>query len=190
MRGAVDGLATPFPLGDHLPSVYAEDEMAQRFAGGLDDLLAPAFLTLDCLPAYFDPALAPSDFVAWLGGWLGAEVTGDEPEQTMRDMVAGAVGAHRLRGTADGVKEAVRLAFGVVPEITESGGAAWSARPLGPFPGDPVPHLTVRLRVPDPRTVDRGRLERVVAAVRPAHVPCAVEVLAGEADESREDGSF
>ena len=177
MRGALDGLATPFPLGGLLPSVYAEDEMAQRFTRALDDLLAPVISVLDCLPAYFDPAVAPADFVAWLGAWLGAEVTGDESERTLRDIVGGAARAHRLRGTAAGVKEAVRLAFGVVPEVEESGGAAWSARPLGPFPGDPNPRMTVRLRVPDPGAVDRGRLERVVGSVRPAHVPCAIEVL-------------
>ena len=82
MRGAVDGLATPFPLGEQMPSVYAEDDMAQRFTMALDDLMAPTVSVLDNLPAYFDPAVAPADFVAWLGTWLGAEVTGDEPEET------------------------------------------------------------------------------------------------------------
>jgi phage tail-like protein len=177
MRGAVDALGTPFPLGEQMPSVYAEDEMAQRFTQALDDLMAPFVSVLDCLPFYFDPAIAPADFVAWLGTWLGAEVTGDEPEPTLRDMVAGAARAHRLRGTAAGVREVVRLAFGVEPEVVESGGSAWSARPLGAFPGDPNPHMTVRLRVRDPRAIDRGRLERVVASVRPANVPCSIELL-------------
>jgi phage tail-like protein len=173
----VDGLANPFPIGEQMPSVYAEDDMAQRFTMALDDLLAPVLSVLDCLPAYFTPGLAPVDFVAWLGTWLGAEITGDEPEATLREMVAGAAGLHRLRGTAAGVREAVRLAFGTAPEVEESGGATWSARPLGAFPGDPSPHLTVRLRVPDPAAIDRGRLERVVTSVRPAHIPCTIEVL-------------
>jgi phage tail-like protein len=185
MRGAVDGLPTAFPLGAQMPSVYAEDEMAQRFTRALDDLLAPFFAVLDCLPSYFDPLLAPDDFVAWLGTWLGAEVSGDEPERTLRTMVAGAARAHRLRGTAAGVREAVRLAFGVAPEVVESGGAAWSARPLGAFPGDPSPRMTVRLRAADPDSIDRGRLERVVASVRPAHIPCTVEVLRADTGGDR-----
>jgi phage tail-like protein len=139
--------------------------------------MAPTLSVLDCLPAYFDPAVAPPDFVAWLGTWLGAEVTGEESEERLRVMVAGAAGLHRLRGTAAGVREAVWLAFGVKPEVEESGGAVWSARPLGPFPGDPSPYLTVRLWVPDPAVIDRGRLERVVTSVRPAHIPCTIEVL-------------
>jgi phage tail-like protein len=177
MRGAVDGLASPFPIGERLPSVYGEDEMALRFTAALDDLFAPLLSVLDCLAAYFDPALAPADFVAWLGGWVGAEVTGDEREDVLRRMVGGAAAAHRLRGTPRGVSEVIRLAFGVVPEITESGGASWSARPRGPFPGDPVPGLTVRMRVPDPAVIDRDRLESLVAAVRPAHIPCVVEII-------------
>jgi phage tail-like protein len=183
MRGAFDGLVSPFPLGPELPSVYSEDEMALRFTAALDDLVAPLLGVLDCLAAYFDPALAPADFVAWLGGWVGVEVTGDEPEETLRRMVAGAAAAHRLRGTARGVAEVVRLAFGVAPEIEESGGASWSARPLGSFPGEQVPRLTVRLRVPDPTAIDQDRLEGLVASVRPAHVPCIVEVVPTERSE-------
>jgi len=184
MRGASDGLVSPFPLGQELPSVYSEDPMALRFTTALDDLVAPLLSILDCLPAYFDPELAPPDFVAWLGGWVGVEVTGDEPEDILRRMVGGAAAAHRLRGTARGVSELVRLAFGVVPEIEESGGANWSARPRGAFPGDPEPRLTVRLRVPDPAAVDLDRLERLVASVRPAHVPCHVEVVQTERSPS------
>jgi phage tail-like protein len=180
MRGAVDGLTSPFPIAEQLPSVYAEDELAARFTAGLDDLLAPLLSVLDCLPAYFNPAIAPPDFVAWLGSWVGAEVTGKESQDVLRRVVAGAAAAHRLRGTARGVSETIRLAFGIEPEVIESGGAAWSPRPLGPFPGETTPGLTVRLRVPDPSAVDRDRVERLVAAVRPAHIPCAVEIISLE----------
>jgi phage tail-like protein len=180
MRGAVDGAVTAFPIGEQLPSVYGEDEMALRFTAGLDDLFAPLLTVLDCLSAYFDPDLAPPDFVSWLGGWVGAEVTGDEPEGILRRMVAGAAAAHRLRGTARGVSEVIRLAFGIQPEVIESGGATWSPRPRGDFPGDPVPGLTVRLRVPRPGFVDQDRVERLVAAVRPAHIPCIVEIIPRE----------
>jgi phage tail-like protein len=183
MRGAVDGMASPFPLAGQMPSVYGEDEMALRFAAGLDDLFAPLLSVLDCLSAYFDPSLAPADFVAWLGGWVGAEAAGDEREEVLRRIVGGAAAAHRLRGTARGVSEVIRLAFGLVPEVIESGGATWSPRPRGPFPGEPEPRLVVRLRVPDPAAADRVRIERLVAAVRPAHVPCVVEIIPTEGSQ-------
>ncbi|NEC76662.1 phage tail protein, partial [Streptomyces rochei] len=77
------------------------------------------------------------------------------------------------------------LAFGTEPDISESGGAAWNARPLGPFPGTPRPHLHVALRLPDPTPADRHRLDALVAAARPAHMPYTVEVTASERTPER-----
>ncbi|MBT0772871.1 hypothetical protein KIH74_28270 [Kineosporia sp. J2-2] len=176
MRGALPGLTSPHPLGERLPAVYADDEFGQRFSSGLDTVFAPLLTVLDCLPAYFDPLLAPVDFVDWLGLWVGAELDGDEDEAVRRAAVAAAGLLHRSRGTPRGLRMAIRLMFGVDPEITESGGAIWSAAPLGPFPGDPSPWLRVTLRVPDPDAVDRQRLDAVVAGARPAHIPYSVEV--------------
>ncbi|MBS2537014.1 phage tail protein [Catenulispora sp. NF23] len=176
MRGAVDGLNSPFPLGEQLPSVYADDDFAQRFVGGLDDLFSPLLSVLDNLAAYLRPELAPSDFVAWLGTWVGAELSGDESDESLRAAVAGAAAMHRHRGTLHGLAEAVRLGFGIEPEITESGGMSWSARPLGPLPGDAQPRLEVRLTAKQARAVDLDRLRALVASVRPAHVPYSVIV--------------
>ncbi|MEV7547412.1 phage tail protein [Streptomyces sp. NPDC089915] len=163
-----------------LPAVFADDDLAQRFVGGLDEVLAPILNVLDCLDTYFDPALAPADFALWLGTWVGAETDGSEPEPRLRAAVASAVALHRMRGTRRGLSEAVRLAFGVVPEISESGGADWDARPLGAFPGAPRPRLHVTLRLPDPTPADTHRLDALVAAARPAHMPYTAEVTAAE----------
>lgn len=176
MRGTHPELASAHPLGDQLPAVYADDDFAQRFVEGLDIVLAPIFNVLDCLESYFTPALAPDDFVDWLTTWVGTELDGTESSATRRHAVATAVALHRVRGTRRGLAEAVHLAFGAYPEITESGGAAWSARPLGPFPGSPRPVLRVTLRVPDPAATDPHRLHAVVAAARPAHLPFTAEV--------------
>ena len=135
MRGSVDGLGSSAPIGAMLPAVFADDDLAHRFVGGLDDVLAPFLNVLDCLDTYFRPSLAPLDFVTWLGDWVGAEIDGTEPADRLRAAVAAAARLHRIRGTRQGLAEAVRLAFGVEPEITESGAADWSARPLGPVPG-------------------------------------------------------
>ncbi|MFI5982211.1 phage tail protein [Streptomyces sp. NPDC051555] len=179
-RGSVDGLGSSLPLGTMLPAVFADDDLAQRFVAGLDEVLAPVLNVLDCLDSYFDPALTPADFARWLGTWVGAETDGGEPEPRLRAAVAAAVALHRIRGTRRGLAEAVRLAFGAEPEITESGGADWDARPLGAFPGAPRPRLHVRLRLPDPTPADVHRLDSLVAAARPAHMPYAVEVTAVE----------
>jgi phage tail-like protein len=176
MRGAVDGLGSPFPLGEQLPSVYADDDFAQRFVGGLDDLFAPMLSVLDNIAAYLRPELAPSDFVSWLGGWVGAELSGDESDPDLRAAVSGAAALHRHRGTVHGLAESIRLGFGVTPRIRESGGMSWSARPLGDLPGEPEPRLEVRLTAEQARSVDLARLQALVASVRPAHVPYSIIV--------------
>ncbi|MEU5254680.1 phage tail protein [Streptomyces longwoodensis] len=179
-RGSVDGLRSSAPLGELLPAVFADDDLAQRFVAGLDEVLAPILNVLDCLDSYFTPALAPADFTRWLGGWVGAETDGTEPEEWLRAAVAAAAHLHRVRGTRRGLAEAVRLAFGVEPEISESGAADWSAGPLGAVPGEPRPRLHVTLRLPDPTPADTHRLDSLVAAARPAHMPYTVQVTAAE----------
>lgn len=157
--------------------MYAEDGFAGVFADGLDTMPGPVLNVLDCLDAYFRPGLAPAGFLDWIGSWVGAELDGLASESVRREAVGTAMAMHRRRGTAYGLAAAIRLAFGVTPEITESGGATWSARPRGPFPGDPRPGLRVVVRVPDPSAFDARRLETLVAAARPAHLPFTVEVL-------------
>ncbi len=214
-RGSVDGLGSSAPLGVMLPAVFADDDLAQRFVAGLDEVLAPLHNVLDCLDAYFTPSLAPADFTRWLGSWVGAETEGpttagsadetvgrDLPEAALtapstghpqdteatvalRAAVTAAVRLHRIRGTRRGLSEAVRLAFGVEPEITESGAAAWDARPLGPVPGERRPHLHVTVTLPEPDPAAEHRLERLVAAARPAHMPYTVHVTTPERTSDR-----
>ncbi|MGY1640654.1 phage tail protein I [Geodermatophilus sp. SYSU D00703] len=177
MRGLVPDLATPFPLGRTLPGLYQGDEFTQEMCAGLDEVLAPVVADLDCLPAYLDPTTTPLDLLHWLAGWVGVDPK-DVPAERRRDLVRSAAGLHRRRGTARGLREAVRVWFGVDPEVQESGGADWSGEAGAPLPGSAAPFLVVRLRVPDPATVDVRRLDALVAAVKPAHVPHEVEVLA------------
>ncbi|ATL30469.1 secreted protein [Streptomyces formicae] len=175
-RGSIATLGSAHPLDEQLPAVFADDDFVLRFVSGLDVVLAPVFTVLDCLEAYFTPALAPEDFLGWLTDWVGTELDGTEPLVLRRHAVASAVALHRVRGTRRGLAAAVELAFGVRPEITESGGATWSARPLGSFPGNPRPGLHIALPVRDPASVDEHRLHAVVAAARPAHLPFTAEV--------------
>ncbi|MEQ8145582.1 phage tail protein [Streptomyces sp. OP7] len=197
MRGSVDGLGSSAPIGAMLPAIFADDDLALRFVAGLDEVLAPFLVVLDNLDSYFDPALTPIDFTRWLADWVGAETDGietdDRPagapsvEPRLRAAVAAAARLHRVRGTRLGLSEAVRLVFGVTPRITESGAADWHARPLGPVPGDPRPHLHVSLTLPAPTPADTHRLDTLVAAARPAHMPYTVEVIAATAAERTTD---
>ncbi|NEC21477.1 phage tail protein, partial [Streptomyces parvus] len=87
-RAAVPGLPSRYPIGELLPALYADDDLAQRFTAGLDTVLAPVLSTLDNLPAYVDPALAPADFLPWLASWVGVEADPAWPVELRRAVVA------------------------------------------------------------------------------------------------------
>jgi phage tail-like protein len=174
----IDDLESAIPLGLQLPAVYQEDDFTQRLVSAFDAVLAPVIATLDDLPVYLDPRLAPDDFVGWLAGWVGAELQHATTPSARREVVATAVSLHRRRGTVDGVAEVVRIATGGEVAVVESGGARWSRSPGSALPGEAPASLHVRVTVADPAGVDTRLLDALVAAVKPAHVVHTVEAVA------------
>ena len=174
MRGLVEGLASPVPVGTRLPAVLQEDDLLLRFTAAFDNALAPVYLTLDALACYVDPQLAPADFLEWLCGWVGIEPDDTWTTERRREIVAHAAAVHRWRGTVRGVAEAVRLVVEGDVLVSDSGGSTSSAAPAGPLPGAPEPALHVRVIARGP--VDRPRVERVISAVGAAHVPFTLEI--------------
>jgi phage tail-like protein len=160
-----------------MPAVYLGDALIQQLTGACDDVIAPVHATLDNLWCYFDPKLAPADFVEWLGGWVAADAGRHRSLDRSRASVAGAVRRHRIRGTAAGLRADIEDAFGVLAEVVESGGTAWSGTPGSALPGSAEPSIRVRVRVAEPDALPVTRLRAFVEAHRPAHVPCTVEVL-------------
>lgn len=179
MRGLVDGLASPHPIGALLPGLYQDDWFAQRFTAGLDDVIAPAISVLDNLASYIDPVLAPEDFLPWLAGWVGIALDENWPLARRRMLVARAGDLYRRRGTARGLSEQIELFTGSAPEIEESGGTVWSPTPGAAAPGSAVAELVVRVRETPDRPVDRRRLDSIVRDAKPAAVSHRIEVVAG-----------
>ena len=177
MRGVLPGQPSPFPLAERLPGVLQEDEFLVRFLEAFDETLAPIFLTLDALGAYVDPELAPEDFLDWLAQWGGVAVDETTGVDRRRELVAGAVRMHARRGTAEGIAAAVRMMTDGEVEVTESGGAAWSAEHGGALPGRAKLAVSVRVHPSDGASVEEQRLSALVAAVKPAHVPHQVKVV-------------
>ncbi|WP_333769765.1 phage tail protein [Streptomyces sp. IBSBF 2435] len=185
-RAAVAGLPSRHPIGGLLPALYADDDFAQRFTAGLDTVLAPVFSTLDNLPAYFDPRVAPLDFVAWLASWVGAADDPRWPAELRREAVVRAVQLHRWRGTRRGLVEGLRLTLAVNADVTGDGAVAWSRTAGAELPPEPSGEVVVRVWPDRGPEVDEGRVREVVRALCPVHVSCRVEVLPGPpADEGR-----
>ncbi|TMD15941.1 MAG: hypothetical protein E6J00_01660 [Chloroflexi bacterium] len=62
-------------------------------------------------------------------------------------------------------------------EIEDTGGVKTSTTADSALPGSPNFALQVRIIVDHPEAIDRGRLEALVAASKPAHVTHKVEIV-------------
>lgn len=178
MRGAVTGLTSANPFGPTLPAVYQEDDFTMRYVAGLDDVLAPVLVTLDCIIDYFDPALTPIDFLDWLAGWVGIEIDESWAPERRRAAVATAVEMYRMRGTISGLRANLEVLSGGQVEITDSGGVAWSTSPMSELPGQSSPRLAVRITIAGDVTDRMGKaVDSIVATAKPAHVVHRAEMV-------------
>lgn len=177
MRGLLPGLATPHPLGASLPGIYREDDLTQRLTEAFDDVLAPVLCALDNLDSYLDPSLTPDDFLAWLAECVGLAIDPRWPLERRRALVRRAVELYRQRGTTAGLAALVVTFTGAQVEVTDTGGAAWSATPGANLPGTAAPAMHVRVLADEPAEVDLGRLGALIDSFKPAHVPHTVEVV-------------
>lgn len=176
MRGTVDSLLSARPFVETMPAVYRLDPRTRQLCAAFDEVLAPILATLDSFSAYLDPYTTPEDLLGWLAGWVGITFDGHESESRRRDLIAAGVRTMATRGTVRGIREAVVAVFDVEPEIEESGGSAASTTAGTPPPGSPHPILVVRMTVADPNGTDDRRLDALVEAVKPAHIPHRVEI--------------
>jgi phage tail-like protein len=177
MRGAVDRLPSPHPIGEILPSAYRTDQFTQQLCASFDEVLAPVISALDNLPAYLDLGTAPEDILPWLAHWLGLAVDrGDNPLR-QRELLRSTRDLHGRQGTRLGIELAISAVLGVRTEVVESGGASWSVDPNDPLPGEALPAVVVQVFPVAGQEIDEDRLRDAVAALKPAHVIHRVQVV-------------
>lgn len=176
-RAALPTLASAHPLLEALPAIYQEDGFAARLTEAFDEILAPIALTIDNMPAYFDPALTPDDFLEWLGGWVGVLLDETWPVDRRRALVAQAADLFRRRGTKAGIADHISILTEGTVEITDSGGTAWSEKSGGRLPGSPGFTIHIRVTLPPSGDIHQAKLDWLVAAAKPAHLHHTVEVV-------------
>lgn len=108
-----------------LPAVYREDPRAEDFTERFLSLFDASIEDLDALIARF-PALLDGQGVderalPWLGGFLDVAFEPSWPVERWRDILAAVPQLFRLRGTPEGIAQAVKLVFGARPAIQELG---------------------------------------------------------------------
>ena len=177
MRGALEELPSPHPLGETLPSVYRTDQFTQQLCASFDDVLAPVISALDNLPAYLDLGTAPEDLLPWLAHWIGLAVDrGDDPVR-QRELLRSTSELHGRQGTRLGIELAISAVLGVRTEVVETGGASWSVDPNDPLPGEARPAVVVQVFPAAGQEIDEERLKEAVASLKPAHVIHRVQVV-------------
>jgi phage tail-like protein len=186
---AVNGADEPYldagavALGSLLPAVYQEyDENALRLTAGLDGVLAPVWLSIDCYDAYLSPAMSPDDVTNWLASWVGIVVADNWIPERLDRLIAGSFELHRWRGTTKGMADLIEAYTGIRPEITDNGGVS-VATTRGSAPASTErPAVVVRLprqSLGDDDAARDEKLERLsalVAATTPAHVLTRIEL--------------
>jgi phage tail-like protein len=111
----------------YLPALYSKAEpraFLEPALSLLESALDDEERLIDGLARLFDPASAPAGWLEWLGGWVACERDGALAGEALRGAVAAAFARHGRRGTADGLRELVRLAIGIDVAIDEPGAAA------------------------------------------------------------------
>jgi phage tail-like protein len=179
------------PWIEFLPGIYqdADEENAdflQRFLLIAQHLTSGIEERLSFLHEFFDPRKTPEKFLPWLGSWLAMPLLEGWSEEKRRMIIQRTPELYRLRGTAAGMKLALKLFAEVKAEINEG---EW------PYPGmvigksstvgvdttlSPPVYISqcFTVSLPDKKdSVSRERLRTVQALVeteKPAHAHYAL----------------
>jgi phage tail-like protein len=129
-----DGVATPilksvkafYPREtylQYLPAVYQADpdskDFLERFLSIFETLAQGTDDTIDHIAQYFDPDGVSEEFLPWLMAWVKLMVEADWPIATKRRLLRHAPELYRWRGTPQGLKQMLKLAFGLDVQILE-----------------------------------------------------------------------
>jgi phage tail-like protein len=175
-RRSVSGLRSSQPIAEQLPAVLRSDPLAASFVDGLDAVLAPVLLTVENLPTYVDPDVAPMDFVAWLASWFGLELDPSWSEERARETVRRIARLQRFRGTVRGLTELVEVLGGGSVGVEDGGGVWATLDPGAPLEGEHRPDVRVVVT-----GGDEG-LRAVTPGLVRSYVPTGIRVLVESAD--------
>ncbi len=114
---------TPTTYIRYLPAIYREGVRRRLFLelalAALDSELGRAEEIMAGLPALFDPAVAPPEWLPWLATWLDFDLIEEWPTDATRRNIVDAVELYAQRGTAEGLRRYLKLYAGVEARIEE-----------------------------------------------------------------------
>ena len=110
---------------EHLPAIYRRsDAVGRNLVRDLCFLFEHMFDSIDEKLTdgwrFYDPHVAPMDFLQWLAKWTAFTVDLDWPEPQKRALIKRAVDLYRIRGTKRGLALFLKLFTGHEPDISEN----------------------------------------------------------------------
>lgn len=110
---------------EHLPAIYRRsDAVGRNLVRDLCFVFEHMFDSIDKNLIdgwrFYDPHVAPMEFLDWLSGWTAFSLDLDWPEEQKRALVKRAVDLYRIRGTKRGLTLFLKLFTGHEPEILEN----------------------------------------------------------------------
>lgn len=179
--GSASTRTSPFPLVEYVPAMLAEDPFLQRFLDGLDHVLGPLIVHVDCEAEYLDPRLTTRSMLDYLGYWISAQILPDMSDDETRRAVLLARQLNALRGTVAGIQAwAHHVGLGDV-DVEDTGGVMLSDQVTEPstWPAAQPPKVTVTLPRAQLPTEEFERLEEGLRDLVPAGT--VIEVKGGTA---------
>ena len=107
----------------YFPAIYREDPIKRAFLENFVALFESFFddteRDIRRLSRLFDTQGAPSEFLAWLAGWLALDLDEHWSEEKQRTAITKAFDLYGRRGTAAGLRESLRFFAGIDAYIEE-----------------------------------------------------------------------
>lgn len=161
----------------YLPAPFQRDAFMARFLLIFESILGPIERTIDNVPYYLDPRMAPETLLPWLASWVGLELDENWPLAQQRQLVLWAATLHRWRGTRRALREHLRLYTGHAPLIVENfdgmrlgQDAVFGLNSRIGTPAAPQHWITVTVLSEHPDELDEGILRSIIELEKPAHV--------------------
>lgn len=110
---------------EHLPAIYRRsDAVGRNLVRDMCFIFEHMFDSVDTNLTdgwrFYDPHVAPPEFLQWLSHWTAFSVDLDWPEEQKRALVKRAVDLYRIRGTKRGLTLFLKLFTGHEPDIQEN----------------------------------------------------------------------
>jgi phage tail-like protein len=116
----------------YLPAIFGKDavqrELLDQLLSLFESFYGDAEEVITHLSRYFDPEAVPAEWLPWLASWLALDLDENWSEAQQRATIASAIRIYDERGTAAGLRRALRDFAGIDAHIEEPvRGAGWWA---------------------------------------------------------------